>query len=255
MSGKWAGGVLALSIDLELDRSRPSADRQRDLESLVARLVDLLNRYHAGATWAMADPTVSAATERVLASRTEHEIALLGEPSWVGRSAGRAHFAQQLQQRVGGGHAAGLQIGSLLIRGAELDEHLDLVVKHGLSAVCSLSRCPAPPRSLHYGLWELPATMYLPQRRWLFTRMPVRRARRAIDQAIQSESLCHLVLDGPRLAALGMSGVRRLENVLRHADLRRRQGVLSIATLSAVAAQLTCGQRSQPARSILRPAA
>ena len=56
-------GILAISIDLDLDVQRRGGDQQGSLETIGRQLTDLLARYHLPATWAVADPAVSAATE------------------------------------------------------------------------------------------------------------------------------------------------------------------------------------------------
>ena len=70
------------------------------LETVTAELAERLARYNLPASWAVADPAVSAATERLLHAGAAHEIAILGDRSWVGREAGRARFARELARRV-----------------------------------------------------------------------------------------------------------------------------------------------------------
>ena len=78
MSFVLPAGVLAISIDLELDPLRRIADQQHGLEAATDRLITLLDTYRVPATWAVADPAVSAATDRLTASGSSHEIAVLG---------------------------------------------------------------------------------------------------------------------------------------------------------------------------------
>src|SRR5262245_963733 len=84
--GTWR---LILSIDLELDLAHHEPSEQRRLDEVRRRLVDFTQLHRLPATWAVADPTLSAATESVLAARAGHEIAVLGEPAWLGRGCGR----------------------------------------------------------------------------------------------------------------------------------------------------------------------
>ncbi len=266
MSIVLTSGILALSIDAELDVERRGLDQQRSLERVTGELADLLAKYRVAATWALADPAVSAATDRVTHSGAAHEIAILGDRSWVGREAGRTRFARELARRVTRGRAAGFDISTLLLRDAELDDHLDLVVKQGLSAIASgassvdrswfSGRSAAPPLSLRFGLWSIPTQATLPgSRASLWLGGGSNRVRRLIDAAIVQRGICHVSINGLAVAAKGPSALHSIERVLRHADKRRAQGTLCLATLAAASQRLTGGRQAAPARSILRPAA
>ncbi len=165
-------GILTISVDVELDVERRGLDQQRSLERVTAQLADLLDEHQMGATWAVADPAVSAATDRLTRSPAAHEIAILGERSWVGREAGRTRFARELARRVTRGRAAGFEISTLLLRDAELDDHLDLAIKQGLTAISSATlvaqrsrfggRTVSSPLALRFGLWSIPTHEVLP---------------------------------------------------------------------------------------------
>ncbi len=266
MSIVLTSGILAISIDAELDVERRGLDQQRSLERVTGELADLLAKYHVTATWALADPAVSAATERLTPGAGKHEIAILGDRSWVGREAGRSRFARELARRVSRGRAAGFEISSLLLRDAELDDHLDLVLKQGLTAVASgtasadrswfASRTAAPPLSLRFGLWSIPTQGTLPSNRtalWLSNGL--RRVRQSIDAAVAQRGVCHLSINALAVAAKGPSALRSIDRVLKHAEKRRLHSGLYVGTLAATAERLTGGRQSVPARSILRPAA
>ncbi len=266
MSVVLSSGILAISIDAELDVERRGLDQQGSLERVTAELADLLAKYRAPATWAVADPAVSAATDRLTQTSVAHEIAILGDRSWVGREAGRSRFARELTRRVTRGRTAGIALSTLLLRDTELDDHLDLVIKQGLSAVVQAG--PAAERSwfssrpaalllpLRFGLWSFPTHATLPGRRVLLRlRGTASRIRRTIDRAVANREVCHLSINGLAIAVQGPSALRTIERVLRHADKRRQQGQLCLSTLATASARLTGGRQSAPARSILRPAA
>ena len=262
-----ASGVFAISIDLELDPDRRGLDQTRSLEDVAGRLISLLTKYQIPATWAVADPAVSAATDRLVSAGAGHEIAVLGDQSWVGREAGRSRFSRELTRRVSRGRSAGLTISTLVLRNVVLDDHLDLVVKEGISAVRSdyagstgsgllRRRAVAEPRSLRFGLWDLPAATRLPgESRWLPSGGGARSARRGIDRAIATRAVYQLMIDGLLLAVRSPSALRLLERVLRHVDQRRQQGTLTVATLAGTAALLAGNRQGTPSHSILRPAA
>lgn len=258
--------ILTLSIDLELDPMRPGRDQPRSLEAITDHLLRLLGRYQVPATWAVADPAMSAATELLLAADAGHEIAVLGDATWVGHEAGRMRFGRELARRVSHGRAAGLSISTLALRGAELSDHLDLVVKQDISVVRGdyhdlasgwFSRpVIQQPAALRFGLWEVPASMCLPgNSRWKIGGGGRRRGRKSIDQAIADRGVFHVQINALNLADRGSMAEHALEQILRHATLRQREGAIEIATLANVARRLTGERITAPARSILHPAA
>ena len=129
MSVVLAKAALSISIDLELDPQRRLVDQLRGLEDVTGRLAQLFSKYQVPATWAVADPAVSAATDRLVAANLAHEIAILGDRTWVGREAGRTRFAKELSRRVMRGRGAGLNVSSLLLRDVELEDNLDLLAR------------------------------------------------------------------------------------------------------------------------------
>jgi len=267
MSVVLPSGILAISIDLELDAQRRGLDQQQALETVTERLLSLLSKYRLQATWAVADPAISAATERLTTSGAGQEIAILADHTWAGREAGRSRFAREIARRVSRARAAGLDVSTLVLRDGTLGDQLDLVVKNGIRALRAsyepaldgawfAARVVAQPRSPRFGLWELPPSWRLPSlSRWSVGGGGAGTAKRGIDQATAAKTVYHLMIDGLLLAAAGKSAERVLEKVLRHAERRRAQGALRVMTLADTAQCLTGDRHATPARSILRPAA
>ena len=266
MSSVLPTAIFALSIDLELDPLKIENGQPRSLEATTQRLVKLLDRLRVPATWAVADPAVSAATEVLLAAGAGHEIAILGDPTWVGQQAGRARFGRELARRVAHAKAAGIAISTLALRGTELADSLDLAVKQDISVVRPnfregsggwfsrpVSRTPA---AIRFGLWDVPASMRLPcSSRWKFGGGGRRQARSGIDSAIANRGVFQIQVDALTLSDRGNMAEHILEQILRHAIDRQRQGSLEIGTLATVARKLAGDRTVSPARSILHSAA
>lgn len=266
MSIALPSALFAVSIDLELDPMRHERNQSHSLDAAAKSLVRVLSRYRTPATWAVADPAISAATDQLLADELGHEIAVLGDRTWVGKEAGRMRFGRELARRVGHARAAGIPLTTLALRGIELVDHLDLVVKQEISVVCSDYRdlstgwfarpIVQAPAALRFGLWEVPPTMQLPADRgfslWYSDR---RRSRKAIDRAIQERGIHHLRIDALSFAERGDSAERTLDQILRYATTRAAAGALEIVPLRVVAQRLAGERTSTPARSILTPAA
>jgi hypothetical protein len=261
MSTAKSNGLLAISIDLELDAQHCGTRDQQALDRVASRLLDMLTRHRLTATWSVADPAVSAATEK-LAAAGGHEIAVLGDPAWVGSTAGRARFGRELERRVGHARECGLQVTTLALRKVHLDAHLDLVVKNGLSAIrgpesaVRLRNEFNQPQSLYSRLWLMWPSIVLPgDLRWWPGGGRIGAARRGLAGAVRRGEVFHLMIDGLKLAAHGWVGLWGLERVMRSAAEFRDAGLLDTMTVAGAAARLGELRRTKTSAPLLRPAA
>lgn len=251
MRGCLPRGILTISIDVDSQAGRAG--------DLLQPCVELLHKHQLAATWAFADLGAPLA-ERLARSTSGHELALLGDASWVGRAAGRGRFAHKLSERLDRASSAGIAITSLAVNGATLGDQTELAVKHGITAVRhnagdARSTSGSPGRSLQGGLWNFSVGLALPGiSRWWLGGGGGGRARAAIDQAIAQRSTLHLAIDAARLVTRGGSAWRVLEGVLRYTSGRRANGMLDVVGLRAAATRLTAQYQAQPSRSILRAA-
>ncbi|HEV7224624.1 MAG TPA: hypothetical protein VGN42_18080 [Pirellulales bacterium] len=195
-----------------------------------------------------------------------HELAILAGKHWYSVDNHRGRFAEQLSQGIQHAQAAGCTPTTLALPAGHLAEHLDLLVKHGISAVRtaravrprglaawwrawrSASPCTAAPHALRWGLWEFDGSLSLVEH-------GLRRTLKAISGAAATGGLAHVAVDLERLAAQGPSGWKLLDRTLEHVARLREQKAIEQQTVSGVAAQLARTRQSPPARSILRPAA
>lgn len=127
------------TIELELGLHQQTTQNAALLEDYTDLLLKLCAAYEMPVTWAVSDPAFSAAKDAILQSSTPHEIALLGDSTWVGATAGRARFARELARRVSAAAHLGIPIQSLVLRDAEPDDNLDLLRTHG---ICALRLAP-----------------------------------------------------------------------------------------------------------------
>src|SRR5262245_66676994 len=98
MSGGDGVGTLVLSIDLELDLEHHERQLERRLDEVRSQLVEMTRAAGIAATWAVADPMLSAASESILAAGCGHEIAVLGDQAWLGPGCGRARLARRSEE-------------------------------------------------------------------------------------------------------------------------------------------------------------
>ena len=252
-------GSLVISIDLELaPGQRMRLDDQRRLASMADLLIETLRDFDLAATWAVADPAVSAATAVIRAADAAHDVAVLGDHTWIGPQAGRTRFARELSRRVLAAEAALIDVSTLVVRETVLSDHLDLLVKYGITAVRDTRtmrlNVPYGAEPVRYGVWRMGATHCLGDAAdgrlgagWAI--------RRGLARAAARSEACHLVIDAARLSCAGTGTPRKLQQVLRRIVKLRDREQVSVRTMAQTVRSLTPAHVAMPARSILCPAA
>lgn len=248
-------GVLVVSVDLQPEQFAETEHPK--LNSVCGDLCRLFLDYQLQATWAFAKPAQSSTASQLY--EQGHEVAILGESSWLGASPNRAHLVRGLAVRLDAARAAGLPASSLALQGVHIQRHFDLLVKFGLTA---LRNCNTPrakwkvfrrravdaPLALRYGLWSFPPTLEVPGE------TTAARAKQTVDRAIRQGGVCQLVVDAVGLAD-DRPGLGRLETILRHAERCRRMQRLDIKSLHALTRELAAERCPvRPSQSLLRAA-
>jgi hypothetical protein len=254
-----ARGALVLSIDLELDVEQGSAERQRVLDAVSRKLLAALERHQLPATFAVADPVHSAATESITASALRHEVAVLADATWTGNGAGRQRLSRELDRRFGNAQRAGLPISSLVLRHADLNEHLDLLPKNGVTA---LRTEPAPqsrggslqPPALRYGVWQLPVSFRVPGDVSWWRGGDAGQARRLLHRAATAKDRLHFAIDGAQIDE-DATALATLDRVFTVASSLRQREMLTVHTMQQAAQELSPPRETTGLQSILRPAA
>lgn len=260
MSGGQGAGTLILSIDLELDVEHHDDRLDGRLDAIRAQLIALTSQHHLAATWAVADPILSAATESILAANCGHEIAVLGEQAWIGPGCGRVRLRRELARRFTSARKAGIAVSTLALRNTDQVLDLDLLLEHDVTslrgpvAAAPAARQKLIPVPIRFGLWQPPvATPLAPSNGWSFWAKWL--ICRDIRQAIRRQTLLHLHIDVAALVTLPEPMLGVAFPVLRYIASKRDAGQLAVRTIADVAHE-ALGQRAGiPSRSILRPAA
>jgi hypothetical protein len=256
---KFHVGHLLVTVQLDSVATGPSIERHQELARVTRRLLELTESQRLPVTWAVSDPAHSAATSLILRSGIDHELAILGDATWVGPTAGRTRFARELARRLSQARGAGLEVTSLVPHVASIEKHIDLVVKQQITAVSGFElpesgRNSLSPRALHFGVWELPLSENLPPtttRFWGGKRTTWGRIRRATREA----STYHLRIDAIAMAETGTSAEKSFAWLARRISLLRDRGLIRVETLRTMSARLSDVPVARSQRSILRAAA
>lgn len=257
MSGQ--GGLVILSIDWELDIGFHGPLDESRLDEIRTHLVRLTQQHDLAATWAVADPLLSAASEPVLAAGVGHELAVLGDRSWIGCGAGRTRLARELTRRFTSARNAGLPVTTLALRNVDHVPDFDLLLGHGVTAIrnpavesaAQARKLSTPP--MRYGIWQAPTAWCIPPRPQWWTSLAWQ-IQRPIRRAARRGGTLHLQIDAPRLVASGPDALSAIDSALAQIAAYRRAGRLQVTTLGRLAAEWHENHAITPARSILRAA-
>lgn len=245
--------VSRLIVTVEVDSgpvSRTSTENHRFAKDLL-RVFDDQN---VVATWAIRDMRASELMPELIRSGSSQELAVLGDETWVGPSVPRKQFQATLAQRLAAARKTELPVRSLVPTVVGATVHTDLLISHGISALAGTGRKSprslrfSTPRTLHWGLWELPVSARFPDNEtWLGNR----RVWWRLKKAIADHATFHLVIDAGELAQ--QRNRWALRTLDRLGELRNR-GLVQIETLGTLAERLSASSTPQGQRSILRAA-
>ncbi|MDX1945680.1 MAG: hypothetical protein SFU86_09730 [Pirellulaceae bacterium] len=259
MSG-GTGGSLFLSIDLELDISSPSFGQVERLDEVRSWLVEETRDLGLPATWGVADPRLSAATESILSAGVGHEVAVLGDQSWLGPGAGRLRLDRELARRFDAARRAGIAVSTLALKNVPQTPDLALLLRHGITALRgpavdtagAARKLGSPPT--RFGIWQTPAPWRItPQHPWWS--LAGWQLDRQLRRCGREKSLLHLELDAQSLVPVGPDAFDNIRAIFRRVARERQAGRVEILTIRQFAAAELTERWSHPSRSVLRPAA
>ncbi len=244
-------GKVVLSVDLPAETAPGSRPRQ----GLAEKLFQMLETRRLPASWVPRNTQPFSLSHRLATTPNGHDLALLGDPSWVGKSAGRTRFARELSARVEAARAANLHVSAIALEDVELDDHLDLLVKNRVGMIRGRARTGTnlQPQSVRFGVWFTPVSAVLPRPvewSWLGNTWSLRQT---IRRTIRSGGVAHLVIDGTQVEA-NPTAMGDLDLALAHVQRQRDKGALAVMSLSGLAATLIRQPMAKKATSILRAA-
>jgi hypothetical protein len=237
---------------VEVD-SGPAAKTYTEIHSFAEELLRIFDNQNVVATWALREVRGTPLVPALIRSRSAQELAILGDRTWIGASTTRKQFQSVLAQKVKAARSTGLPLRSLVPTVPGAAAHTDLLMNHGISAVAGTGRSSpralrfSTPRTLHWGLWELPIAARFPASGWFANR----RVWWRLKKAIADHATFHLLIDTGELAQQRRGWALRV--LERLGDLRNR-GMVQIETLGTLAERMSATCTPQGQRSILRAA-
>jgi len=244
-------GTVVLSIDLPAE----GAGSGRAQDALARQLFHMVESRQLAASWVPQVPDQFCLRDQLSAPDTRHDLALVGDSSWIGESAGRTRFARELAARVTVARSAHINVAAIALRDVELTDHLDLLVKHRVGMIRDQRRGAAhvQPRSIRFGVWVSPISVVVPQQNdwsWFGANWSLRQT---VRRAIQSAGVAHVAIDGARIAG-SKAALGEMDLVLAHLQRQRDRGVLAVTSLSGLGNMLMRKPNVKKASSILRAA-
>ena len=253
-------GYVQFCVDLGAAKASTDLTQHQRLVDLTADLVALFDRHKIVATWGLNSYLSARQTDTILGSRQQHEIAWLGDASWLGPKVPRAEVAEHLRESRRQAEERGAEVSTLLLRDSETIEHLDLLPKYGVSAVRVVPTDQTvrrrPPKAPTGGVWQVATTGAYPATgRFLGRWDGAYRAKRALQRALQSGTTEHIAVVAASLLAAPARSMAQLERLVALASRLQTVRKLRCETI------LDAGHRWQPVRpgrpqqSVLRRAA
>jgi hypothetical protein len=224
-------------------------------ESRVRELFELFNSQHLPATWATGLKHARLVSSFARESGVSHEVAVLGDATWLPGKNSRRTFYRALVERMRGFRDERAHVTTLALDKVDLFDHLDLLVKHRISMVRCDSTTGGPeiqcrkPRSLRFGVWQAPPARRLTGRSnigW-WTTMNIRRL---IHRCSRRGGIVHLLLQADELLNRGM-----LETILRCVANRHKNDSLGCLTLQQLSRQVQMQPPRITSQSLLNRAA
>lgn len=253
MQTQAAAATLALTVELETGAGHPAAPA--DVDAARGRLLKAIRTEGLSATWAVADPAISASTQDLLQSIPRQEVAVLGDRTWMGVGAGSERQNRELTRRFERSRAQGVRVQSLVIQA--LDGRLDLqpLIDHQISAVRlpaveNLATVAKPAPAGQDAIYVAPTAWKLPEiRNWWQEWNVLWQVSR---QLITGEF--HLAIHVGTLASASRRTWQTLERIVVLAGQKQRGGSLRVVTLAQLAEEHFRRQQTHSQRSILRAA-
>jgi len=261
-------GTLSISVDLETCRAAATAKDHDSLESTIGQLLALCSRHDITATWAFGDPAGSPLAGLVWGQNPGHEIALLADAAWSRREATRRTIVGPLANAVAACRDHGRPLRSLVLRSGRLDQHWDVLTKHGLTAV-RVADQPRPatrgfapfeswrlgrgriehrPHVLRWGLWELPVTLEL-------TPTNPSPAAPVIKHLATHGGIATVAVDAGGERRQQQATIEACKRVMQLVAAPLAEGRIQVATLGEIVERLVRRGPTVSSRSILRSAA
>lgn len=265
--------AVALSIHFSCSPAGENGDkvddtRSRDASSTnIERFVELATSSQLPFTWGVDESLYGELHQQFAVSVAQQELAILGDASWLGQAKSRGAMVRKLNSAVAVADLSDFTPKSLILQGVSLDADFDLLAKHGINIVAcdetvgsnagqheSLNQSPptqaSSVRTRRFGVWELPATVRLPQ---VASRLSLLGGgvNRQIDRALTKDEVTHIVIDGLAVAE-NPAELRNVERLLERLARQQEQGKLKVHTLSNLASQLGQSRDRTSATSILR---
>ena len=245
--------LLSISVEFE-PNSLTKVSSRETIAWTVRRLIDILSSERRSVTLAATDPSVSQEIRWALDADCGHEAALAASSDWSGYANGRSRFAAELLRRQQRARQAGIAITTMAVSGGVRREHLELLVRQGISAIRT-DRFAEPKLAHHrpaasgvtllrYGLWQFASDLRFAGGGWLAEQLTAGRICRAIDRRIAAGLANHLTIDAASLAERASAKLGGLKIVLRHLKRRQREGLLEVGTISDIVARLAPAPRA-----------
>lgn len=254
-------GNFQFCIDTGLPAHQTAIAQHREMNLLIEQLAGTFARHDVVATWAIAQSVNSPIADIIHAADERHELALLGDGSWLSESIRREEIVQHFAENMRHAADVGKPLRTLVLRAEASESLLPIFKKRGINtlrpmATTEFSRSPQrEPALRNNDMWVSESTAVFPARGRLLGRMDIGfRGKQILNRARHKKTTEQLNVVAANMLENPTAALRSLDRVLRFAAKFADHNALNLETLQEASTRWS-PVRSVPQRSVLRPAA
>ncbi len=263
MTERKQTGYFQFCVDLGLTADQTAISQHRELCEMTQQLLSLFDEHQIPVTWASPLSMVAHVVEMMQISKTPHELAILGDASWLEDGQRRAVVIESIEDFVELARQNHQVVNSIVLRDSRGTMHHEIFAKHGLSIVRTpvedgvathASRDPVTSRN---GCWNVAANAVFPSAGALLGRFDIGfRAKQILRRSLKRKAAEHLSISAAAMVAQPKS-VQALTRIVQHVVRLSNAKSIQCETLRQAVVRWQPAQavNSKSQHSVLRPAA
>lgn len=254
-------GHFQFCVDLGLPADQTALAQHREMNLLIEQIAGTFARHNVTATWATTQSVNSPAANIIRSADDRHEIALLGDKSWLSATIRREEIIHHFTENMQHAQEVGNPIRTLVLRDAAPESLYVIFKKRGIDNLRPMPlqeftrQSQRDPGLKINGMWVTHATGVFPACGRVLGRFDIGCRGKQILNRSRSKSMTeHLSIVASKMMVNPTAALRALDRIVRYAAKFEEQGSVRLETMDQTTTRWE-PQRSIPQRSVLRPAA
>lgn len=254
-------GYFQFCVDLGLPANQTALAQHREMNLLVEQIAGTFARHNVTATWATTQSVNSPAANIIQAADDRHEIALLGDNSWLSSSIRREEIINHFTENMRHAAEVGKPLKTLVLRDPAPESLYVIFKKRGIDNLRTVStqgfsrHSQRDPGLRINGMWVTEATGVFPACGRVLGRFDIGyRGKQILNRSRSKGATEHLSIVAAEMMANPTASLRALDRILNYAAKFAAQGSVCLETMDQTTNRWE-PRNAKPQRSVLRPAA